>query len=217
MPDCFTWSQTTDKSITGLCSMELQMETAHIMRNGCPICISPQPLFSVCYICAEPPPAAYQVTISLTRPSGTNVCYWPGECGSAYRYDGTFVMYGGDCFYKSNELEVILDCLIAGVPPICNGADALHWLDFSLRPRVTMRIAQVNLGGGLFTIEYQVKVNYQIFSWPFRGDDPFGLNANFYSQVIEARGRTSNSNCYESVNGMTDVGGLMVASVRPLS
>lgn len=38
---CVTWSTAGDKEITGLCPMELLMETARTMRDGCPICATP--------------------------------------------------------------------------------------------------------------------------------------------------------------------------------
>lgn len=41
MPECVTWSITGDKRITGLCSMELLMNTASSMKRGCPVCVSP--------------------------------------------------------------------------------------------------------------------------------------------------------------------------------
>lgn len=39
--NCKTWSIAGDKRITGLCSMEMLMETARTMRDGCPICVTP--------------------------------------------------------------------------------------------------------------------------------------------------------------------------------
>jgi len=38
---CPTWSNTTDKPITGLCSMEMLRETERKMRYACPICVTP--------------------------------------------------------------------------------------------------------------------------------------------------------------------------------
>lgn len=38
---CRTWSLTADKKFTGLCSMQLLLETEVNMKNGCPICVTP--------------------------------------------------------------------------------------------------------------------------------------------------------------------------------
>lgn len=38
---CKTWSLTADKRITGLCSMKMLSETERVMRDSCPICVTP--------------------------------------------------------------------------------------------------------------------------------------------------------------------------------
>lgn len=110
MPECFTWSQTSDKSITGLCSMELLRETSANMRNGCPICAVPGPYGSACDACAILHQIhMYDVDVTFEDFNGAGfeiVGPNAGVDGCSF-YNRTFRVYRvSNCQWESRELEL---------------------------------------------------------------------------------------------------------------
>lgn len=183
MPECFTWSQTSDKSITGLCSMELPMETAYMMRNGCPICISPRSLFGVCNGCTEPPPAAYRVTVALDSngPAAGNP-----DIGCGSEYNREFICYSSEpCVWESIEREK--SCAFGFGVVVCGNVTT------NRRPRVKLQIFATTIDDVLVT-RWVVTVAWSLSAGP-------GFPTNMFSNAnsVIARGHASGLDCYEPV------------------
>ncbi len=174
MTECFTWSQTSDKSITGLCSMELQMETVRNMRNGCPVCAVPGPYGSACDSCAilhQIHMYDVEVTFNDFNGAGFEVVGPNAGVDCCSSYNGTFRVYRvSNCQWESRELE--LRCFSVGESSgplnydqrvICdtypNGGGGPYrppW-SYEARPLVVVN-AESNPAN---TITFTVRVNWQ--------------------------------------------------------
>lgn len=186
MPECFTWSQASDKSITGLCSMELQMETVRNMRNGCPVCISPRPLFGVCNGCVEPPPAAYRVTIALDS-NGAGAGNPDMGCGAEYNRE--FICYSSEpCVWESIEREKSCTASVLSPNVTCGN------ITTSNRARVKLQVFATTIADVLVT-RWVVTAAWSIRAGP---GFPSWLFSNPCS--VTARGHASGLDCYEPVS-----------------
>lgn len=203
MPECFTWSLPSDKSITGLCSMELPMETARIMRNGCPICIKPlSQRAGECVNClVSPPPLVYRVNITagMTLPNRLDA-----SCLAFYNRE--FLVVGiSTCEWESYEREkAVVSPLFGGTTYTC--IDRVY----QNRARVSLRAAAATVGS-VDVIKWTVEIRYLVSVF---------LGSGFTSEVEStAVGYASNTDCEQPVNlsVATSDGINISATIRPLS
>lgn len=202
MPECFTWSQTSDKSITGLCSMELLRETSANMRNGCPVCIEPLSLRAgACVPClVSPPPLVYRVNITagMTLPNTLDA-----SCMALYNRE--FLVVGvRACEWESYEREVGIYAEFLTTNFLC----VYH--GYMNRARVSLRASAANVGG-TDVIKWTAEIRYR--SSPILG--------TLFIDELEstAVGYASNTDCEQPVNlSIATSDGINIsATIRPLS